>query len=546
MIRCMSDCIMNRLCFVLLFRLLSQAVSYHVKFPDYDCVQVSPEEAVMDWDEVFSALAGFVERKGGAGLAEAAINTLTFHLAPEVIHMTKFLFPLVDNPHVRRVANAQCPLGLASLCAFEAIAAASKHTEDATDSIQCVQNLFADFPIHVVAGAKWPVFKLLDIFWSMNKVSFHASGFEHMNRFVQRGYTDFLFRPEELAPFGAGRSVAWNTWLEVDDRGSGLMDEHLANLISSSKSRYNAFGPAISGIAKGIWESVRRDSSATKNGGRPVVLISLLFGEAWASLAPAAWARWASLGLRSSIFIAMDIAASKVCTTFHLACIPAAKPSVLHKYSIAALAMHLGVDVLYCDLDAVPVGQDPFGTLLEAARTPTLSSGYDLDLDIDILVSTHNYDCLNAGLWFARASNASAAFFLLLAEFLYEHWYEGDQRAFNAFATGNVSVSFMASVKERLPQLQVAVLSPDVFAGTEGFDSVESVQVFHAYKLYGDEKLDFVRTLYGVDELSFSAVASPQHLSQWILDAAAQARVREASRNALKQFVKPRRSTSCW
>ena len=77
-------------------------------------------------------------------------------------------------------------------------------------------------------------------------------------------------------------------------------------------------------------------------------------------------------------------------------------------------------------------------------------------------MSTHNYDCLNAGVWFARASGRTAAFFLVLLEYLYEHWYEGDQRSFNSLATGNVSVSFQDEVRRWLPQ-PALVVGRDVY-----------------------------------------------------------------------------------
>jgi len=213
---------------------------------------------------------------------------------------------------------------------------------------------------------------------------------------------------------------------------------------------------------------------------------------------------------------------------------------VLHKYSLTALALHLGVDVLYCDLDAVPVGGNPLG-LLHAAleEQPDAPAA-------DIAVSTHNYDCLNAGVWYARASDASAAFFLLLLQYLYDHWYEGDQRAFNAFATGNVSVSFEAELRARLPPVRVVVLSPDVFAGTEGFADARDVQLFHAYRVYGQEKLRLVGTLYGATELPGASAGARKELWEWARDEAAQERVRAAVRAALQEYQRPRASTRCW
>jgi len=232
----------------------------------------------------------------------------------------------------------------------------------------------------------------------------------------------------------------------------------------------------------------------------------------------------------------MDDAALQKCQEFFLICVPMGVPSVLHKYTVAALAAHLGIDVLYCDLDAVPLGADPFGKVLEAVG------------DADLAVSTHNYDCLNAGVWFARASDATAKFFLVLLEYLYDHWYEGDQRSFNALATGNVSVSFQNDLKSRMPPpgIAVVVLSPDLFVGTEGFADVEAVQLFHAYKLYGAEKLDFVMSLYGAHDLPLDAWTSRQLLWDWAANSLANASWQASMHAVLRPYQKLRESSACW
>merc|ERR1712023_255851 len=103
---------------------------------------------------------------------------------------------------------------------------------------------------------------------------------------------------------------------------------------------------------------------------------------------PFNWARWGAYGLRAHVFVAMDQGAIDVCVRFHLICVPTGVASVLHKYSITALALHLGVDVLYCDMDAVPIGPDPINFVRNFTETFE-------GVGADLAVSTHNYDCLN-------------------------------------------------------------------------------------------------------------------------------------------------------
>lgn len=135
---------------------------------------------------------------------------------------------------------------------------------------------------------------------------------------------------------------------------------------------------------------------------------------------------------------------------------------------------------------------------------------------------------------------------MLLLEYLYEHWYEGDQRAFNAFATGNVSVSFETKTRSKFPTLEISVLSPDIYAGTEGFFDFNSVQVFHTYKIYGEEKLNLVGALYGAMELPQTAAGSRAKLWDWAQDPAIRARVHEQAQAMLRQFQKPRAVSRCW
>merc|ERR1719265_2533394 len=101
----------------------------------------------------------------------------------------------------------------------------------------------------------------------------------------------------------------------------------------------------------------------------------------------------------------MDQEAIAYCKKFRFICIPTGVTSVLHKYSVTALALHLGADVLYCDLDAVPLGTGPMHYLQTSDNT-----------DVHLAVSTHNYDCLNAGMWFARSSAVASGFFRVLLE----------------------------------------------------------------------------------------------------------------------------------
>merc|ERR1712232_567102 len=111
-------------------------------------------------------------------------------------------------------------------------------------------------------------------------------------------------------------------------------------------------------------------------------------------------------------------------------------------------------------------------------------------------------------------------------------------RAFNSFATGNVSVSYEKSVKAKLPKLHVATLSPDVFAGSEGFEDVSTVQLFHAYRVYGLDKFELIRSLHGEAELPSDMPLTRADLWRWAQDHAIQAAVQARARHSLFRFVR--------
>eukprot|EP00747_Dinoflagellata_sp_TGD_P222099 gnl/TRDRNA2_/TRDRNA2_93852_c0_seq1.p1 gnl/TRDRNA2_/TRDRNA2_93852_c0~~gnl/TRDRNA2_/TRDRNA2_93852_c0_seq1.p1 ORF type:complete len:546 (-),score=89.07 gnl/TRDRNA2_/TRDRNA2_93852_c0_seq1:24-1661(-) len=513
---------------------------FDIHFRDWDCMRIPKGQEVVRWSALFISLMDWLDRRQGPTEDKTStdMGSMTLHAVPEVVALKEFSIAVEHAEDFSR-AGQQCPIGLACICIVEAIALSSMHTEDVASRFKCIEELFAQTPIFVLAGSKWPLFKMMNLLWTMNKMSLReAVGYQNMNRFVQRQYADMVYSPEELAPFGIGRSVPWSSWLWTDPSGSGFRHARLEDMVIESRKLFNGFGPLIHALALAVWEAVEKDGRRE----RPVVRITLAFGSSWASLMPLAWARWAAFGFRAGIFVAMDEASSRACLEFKLICVPTGVASVLHKYTLAALAMHLGVDVLYCDLDAVPLGPDPLAFVHEVA-----DMGGDDGLKADLVVSTHNYDCLNAGVWFARASGSTATFFLMLLQYLYEHWYEGDQRSFNALATGNVSVSFQQEVFDQgLPKLSVAVLSPDVVAGPDGFADAAAVRLFHAYKVYGEQKLQLVHALYGAHDLPPGASASRGDLHSWAFDKEAQLRISRRAVAVLKPLEGPRTSSGCW
>jgi len=511
--------------------------SLEVKFSDWDCMLIPGDELALDWEQLLLAFADYLDHKSGE-LVEKRQGEHTWHVPREVGPFLDALIALgEEGPRAR--ARAQCPIGFLNLCIVEAVSLSTMHTSGLDASVSCIEGLMREVPLMALAGSKWPTFRMLQMLWQMNKFPYREYGYKNINRFVQRFFSDLALTPEELTPFGAGITVPWYSWVGFDENGGTELDQRLHDKMTKSPLRlHGGFAPLVMALAAVVRESVLRDGRGREEGSRPMIRVSLVHGELWADLMLVSAARWAAVGLRASLYMAMDEAALEKCREFHLICYSTGVPNILHKYTITTLATHLGVDVLYVDLDAVPMGPD---TLERIVSTVEVADPFHL------AVSTHNYDCLNAGVWFARGSSSTARFFIVFLEYLQEHWYEGDQRAFNALATGNVSVSFMEEPRSKLPpRLRVAVLSPDEFAGSSGFANREEVRIFHAYKVYGDEKAALVDAMYGVDGLSEETRHSRELMWKWALSPDAQAAIREGALAAISKYEKPRPASRCW
>lgn len=247
------------------------------------------------------------------------------------------------------------------------------------------------------------------------------------------------------------------------------------------------------------------------------------------------WAHWASLGFSAQVFVTMDRDTYNHCVQHNLICANGTA-SILHKYSFASLALQLGVDVFYSDMDGIPVRHDFFNVTWSAKTA-------DGTWPPDLVVTTHAFDCLNAGVWFARASPETAGFFIRLTNFLYEQWFETDQRVFDYFAIGNISLSHD---KSDFPQLRVATLDPDAFAGPTGIEKIEESVYFHAYGVRGNEKQELMLTLLGMENFTEDVIGSmtKDQLAEWM------SRVNEGKRwsafQALEPYRKERTETGCW
>lgn len=101
-------------------------------------------------------------------------------------------------------------------------------------------------------------------------------------------------------------------------------------------------------------------------------------------------------------------------------------PSILNKFTIPLVLLHLGVDVFWLDFDIFLL-QEPTSMVLEVAEKKYA----------DLLVSgSFADDCICSGLVFFRATPVITRWLLILLSWMYEHVYTHDQQSFSAFLAG--------------------------------------------------------------------------------------------------------------
>ncbi|CAD7954679.1 unnamed protein product [Amoebophrya sp. A25] len=187
-------------------------------------------------------------------------------------------------------------------------------------------------------------------------------------------------------------------------------------------------------------------------------------------------------------------------TTLRLICIPGHKQSILHKFTLPLMLLHLGLDVFWLDFD-VFVLRDPL--------PPLKARLVEVKKPVELLVSaSFADDCICTGIVFFRSTVTVRNWLLLLLAYLFEHVHLHDQQFFSMFLSPQPDIDQLVGFESAsadkllhrylLPSLEVptwAILDPvEQFVSAWELEStgwtgkMENVVMFHF--LQGDSEIN--------------------------------------------------------
>jgi len=466
-------------------------------------------ESGINWDTLLQASQSWSDQQL-SGLEPGEGNT-------EYGKVLKDAADAVYKDPQRRGAFAQeeCPFGFLFLCTTQVLAAAVRLTGSFEPWARAVDQMLAELPYFIVAGSKWPTYRILTMLSSLSKGeevstlgSFqgdvHRWGGTHPASKRFRQYGDLRLSVSELCPLGRDTEG----WLHVDMLASLNPDHWYAALVHRRLANVRpGFGEALDAALSTVRSSTfpgNREcgfsgisSEACRNRGcfwseksasadpqapspqcrrpfpsRKLVAVTFVWGERWAPLVLrfAAWATRLRLGV---IIVAMGEACRRACQSAaaalgganggNIACWdpllernemrgdPASFASRNAERG-SILQRHAMVHLLlHLGVDVIAFDFDTFLFSDPRLRLEAIAEEHDAD----ILMTRHlDADCLNMGLIYVRASSRTAEWYSRYLEWLHQHPFEREQRGANAFLgfTGQ-RVSFMPKALPRVKAL---------------------------------------------------------------------------------------------
>lgn len=384
------------------------------------------------------------------------------------------------------LAQAECGFGFFFMVLHQLMSAASRETQNVPSFSIALDVMLSEVSFTQLAASGWPLLKMLAIFSDLNKKRRYYSGDQ---KYI-RGFSDWDLRREELAPLGAsGLSFLSPAWREEATRSveefRRVPRNHFAKAAAARRHDYERLHGALRPVPRGLMEAglaaVAALPDVAENTGvdsafARLAYVVLLYGEAWARLLPRFVHRLhAQLRVpHPLVVIAIGQDAAAACLrlsaesrqqrndwrqpTQQVICWMPETSSQVHRFTGIHGLLHLGIDVIYIDMDVFML-RDPTPRILEQAE------------GLDAVFASHaGGDCINIGTFFLRARSTAVWLSQFLAWY-HDYPFEIDQRGLHIFAGFNAST------------LQIAFAPPDVVKIRAGMleDTNEFVTAYHGW-----------------------------------------------------------------
>ena len=281
----------------------------------------------------------------------------------------------------------------------------------------------------------WPIWHVLCIFADMNKGAWFWGG----DRKYMRLFSDWNLRNDELSPLASPDNIFLSPkWREEVSKKVDFLvqmdhESYVETLHVEARRREDRWGP-LRPIVRSLIDAAQAVASALEWQGLPrrMAYVVLLYKEAWAYLLERMVQHMSRLHVKYPLLvIAIGEDAADVCRKQAFANAPGASLQVIcwvpdtmsqvHRFTCIHGLLHLGIDVLYTDMDTFWL-RDPTQRIFSSAA------------DWDAVFARHaDADCINIGVFYLRASGTLALWMSQFMAWYHDHPFEIDQRGLHIF-----------------------------------------------------------------------------------------------------------------
>eukprot|EP00928_Gymnodinium_smaydae_P034368 TRINITY_DN24372_c0_g1_i1.p1 TRINITY_DN24372_c0_g1~~TRINITY_DN24372_c0_g1_i1.p1 ORF type:complete len:687 (-),score=118.37 TRINITY_DN24372_c0_g1_i1:167-2227(-) len=454
---------------------------------------------VLDWAELRQLSLAWASMKRGYSDGQG-LEELELRIADQ-------FFTVLKSTTNQNAAAEACPWGFNFLVANQVVAAANKDSHYMPPFVTIMDNVLQENSFMKIAASGWPIFAVLDIFADLNKGIWFFGG----DRKYLRGYSDWNLRRDELSPLqpaGAGRpSFLSEPWKDSVAASVNVLvamswDRYIAALWDGLARREAEEGRVARPIVRSLVEAAVAIARSSGNneaaGGRRLVYVVLLYGASWAGILERLARRFKQLALPHPLLaISIGVEASEACQSIakltsetageRLLCWTPGSKSQVHRFTAIHALLHLGIDVIYMDMDTFML-RDPTPRILAAAE------GYDA-----LFASHADGDCINIGVFYLRASGDTAVWFSQFVAWYHDHPFEVDQRGLHVFLGLPAQQLRIAYPPPDLVKIRGGILDDvnEVVIGDVGwYGNMSRMLIFHWCHRPIEQKEDELRTAY--------------------------------------------------
>jgi len=412
-----------------IFYALENFAPTHQEYEEFFCDNVT--NGVLDWKELRqdSRLWANMKRQivDDTGLDEL-----------EYVMKDKFL-EILKKPHLQAQSENECEFGFYFVIANQVVAAASRETHHLPPFASIIDSVVWSTPFMQLAGCGWPLFAVLVIFSDLNKGIWFFGG----DRKYLRGYSDWNLRSDELSPlvpsYKEFLTPEWRTEAGLGaELLAGLSGHDFMREVNARVARREAIdGVPLRPIVRDLVDAGLNIAAATLEaaaGSRRLAFVVLLYGEKWSVILARMVRRMTQLEITQPLLVvAIGEHASATCRKLsvtsvkpRVVCWTPGSQSQVHRFTVINAMLHLGIDMLYMDMDTYLV-RDPAPRVLQQAQP---KNGPQLEA----LFARHaDADCINIGVFYLKATARTAVWMSQFLAWYHDHPFEIDQRGLHVF-----------------------------------------------------------------------------------------------------------------